>query len=56
MQRKILQTLKVWQHRATSRKSLRKHMLWSDTAVIERDLGMIPGSLTREAHKFFWQI
>ncbi|WP_165495822.1 hypothetical protein [Marinobacter halodurans] len=50
----IAHTLKVWQRRAASRRAMRQHILWSDVSVIERDLGMAPGSLNREAHKPFW--
>ncbi len=54
MATQIAHTLKLWQRRAASRRAMRQHMLWSDISVIERDLGMAPGSLNREAHKPFW--
>lgn len=51
----IVQTLRVWQQRAAARKSLRQHIQWANAAWIERDIGLMPGSLDREAHKPFWQ-
>ncbi|WP_165856369.1 DUF1127 domain-containing protein [Marinobacter sp. JSM 1782161] len=50
----VVQTLRVWQQRAATRRSLRRQLEWSDSGRIEKDIGLRPGSLDREARKPFW--
>ncbi|WP_166261872.1 hypothetical protein [Marinobacter salicampi] len=48
-------TLVVWRQRASNRRSLRARLQWGNAVQIERDIGVVPGTLIREAYKPFWQ-
>lgn len=52
----IRRTLLVWHRRAARRNALRDHLRCSDASRIEKDVGMAPGTLEREAQKPFWRV
>ncbi|MGP4842996.1 DUF1127 domain-containing protein [Marinobacter sp. 1Y8] len=52
---KFVRTLKVWNQRSVERRSLRRDIHRDNAAMIERDIGVSPGSLLREASKPFWR-
>ncbi|MDG5499956.1 DUF1127 domain-containing protein [Marinobacter sp. BGYM27] len=51
----FVRTLKVWNQRSAERRSLRRDINRDNVAMIERDIGLAPGSLLREASKPFWR-
>lgn len=51
----ILATLKTWGRRYESRSRLRTELIVMNVAYIEKDLGLTPGTLRREASKPFWK-
>tara|TARA_R100001460_G_scaffold9258_3_gene22488 strand:+ start:293 stop:484 length:192 start_codon:yes stop_codon:yes gene_type:complete len=51
----FVRTLKVWNQRSAERRSLRRDINRDNVAMIERDIGLAPGSLLREANKPFWR-
>lgn len=53
--KRALARLKIWTRRYESRSRLRTELLVMNVAVIEKDLGLTPGTLRREANKPFWK-
>lgn len=51
----ILATLKTWYRRHESRSRLRTELIVMNVTRIEKDTGLTPGTLRREASKPFWQ-
>lgn len=51
----FVHTLKVWNRRSTERKLLRRDLRSENVEMIERDIGVARGSLSREAYKPFWR-
>lgn len=53
--KRALATLKTWNRRHESRARLRTELIVMNVAWIEKDLGLTPGTLRREASKPFWK-
>ncbi|MFG1497561.1 hypothetical protein ABMA57_13085 [Saccharospirillum sp. HFRX-1] len=50
-----LATLNVWHRRSESRARLRTELIVMDVHRVEKDAGLTPGTLRREASKPFWK-
>ncbi len=52
---RVIQVIGVWSQRSRQRRALREHFRCANAQRIERDIGVPPGTLVKEAHKPFWQ-
>lgn len=52
---RVIQILEVWSQRSRQRRAMRDHFRCANAQRIERDIGVAPGTLVREAYKPFWQ-
>lgn len=50
-----LATLAEWHRRSESRSRLRTELIVMDVRRVEKDAGLTPGTLRREASKPFWK-
>ena len=55
MANRVIQVLEVWSQRSRQRRALREHFMCTNAQRIERDIGVAPGTLVREAYKPFWR-
>ncbi|WP_108125649.1 hypothetical protein [Saccharospirillum mangrovi] len=53
--KRALATLRDWVRRHESRSRLRTELIVMNVTWIEKDLGLTPGTLRREASKPFWK-
>lgn len=52
---KVIAVLKLWLGRWIERRRLRTQLHKMNTELLERDIGVPPGSFFEEAHKPFWR-
>lgn len=53
--RLMMLTVRLWESRSRNRSQLRYKARNMDISLIERDLGLTPGTLVNEAYKPFWK-
>lgn len=53
--KKVSHMLKTWRSRIRTRSELRNKLHNMNIEIIEKDVGLEPGSLEHEAHKPFWK-
>lgn len=53
--KKVSHTFKTWGSRIRTRSELRNRLHNMNIEIIEKDVGLAPGTLEHEAHKPFWK-
>ncbi len=52
---RVINTARLWLQRWTQRRRLRSQLRTMNTELLERDIGVPPGSFLEEAYKPFWR-
>lgn len=52
---KVIAAVQLWRQRWTQRRRLRSQLRTMNTELLERDIGVPPGSFLEEAYKPFWR-